>query len=534
MTDFIFHRQPRAHQLRDFERFKDAPYFALFYDPRVGKTKVTLDIFRYRYERGDVDALIVISYPSGVKYVWEEEAGKEFPPEFLKSALVIVWQAGKTTSGERRVRALQARDHKGPVVISLNCESLRLDHCIKYLDEWIGRKRRVMLVADESSFAANYSKQTQRLLLLGGFHKPRPNVIIKAILDGTPVDESPIELYHPATFLRRGLLGFSEKAAFRAHHEMYEEEEIVDEETGALIRRRVVKTNRRTGANYSIFKGYRHTEELTAKMATFGSRVRRSDVSDAPPKVYQSVFFEMTPKARAVYEKLRDEYIAELANKYITVDQVLKRMTRLQQVARNYYPPEPTAEPCSGCFGAGFTENDTDCEVCAGLGAIIRPGELHRIDKQNPALDALVTAVDGPTVIWCRFRQDAEDSHAALRSKGRTAFLYSGAVPEREREDAYRRFKAGEGDDIVATLASGLGRGKDLSRARSLIYYSNEFSLRMRRQSEDRAEGIMREVSTDIIDIVAADTRDLDVITALRAKRSLAEAVMGDPPSRWL
>jgi hypothetical protein len=39
---------------------------------------------------------------------------------------------------------------------------------------------------------------------------------------------------------------------------------------------------------------------------------------------------------------------------------------------------------------------------------------------------------------------------------------------------------------------------------------------------------------TDVVDLVAEGTRDLDVIEALRAKRSVAEMIVGDPPSRWL
>jgi superfamily II DNA/RNA helicase len=111
---------------------------------------------------------------------------------------------------------------------------------------------------------------------------------------------------------------------------------------------------------------------------------------------------------------------------------------------------------------------------------------------------------------------------------------YDGQVPRDEREASYHAFRAGELDGLVATEKSGLGRGHDCSRARLAIYYSNEFSLRDRRQTEDRTENMVPDSWTDVVDLVAEGTRDLDVIEALRAKRSVAEMIVGDPPSRWL
>jgi hypothetical protein len=81
----------------------------------------------------------------------------------------------------------------------------------------------------------------------------------------------------------------------------------------------------------------------------------------------------------------------------------------------------------------------------------------------------------------------------------------------------------------VGTIGGGLGRGKDLSRATLAVFYSNDFALRLRRQAEDRTESVLRRVSTTVVDLVAAKTRDVDIINALRAKRELAAEVMGDP-----
>jgi len=120
------------------------------------------------------------------------------------------------------------------------------------------------------------------------------------------------------------------------------------------------------------------------------------------------------------------------------------------------------------------------------------------------------------------------------RRLGAHVHQYDGSIPAAKREQGYQDFKAGRGDGIVGTILSGLQRGKDLTRARRLIYYSNEFSLRARRQSEDRAEGLDQTTSTDVIDLCALDTRGAQAIQALRDKRDLATAILRDPVTEWI
>lgn len=557
-----------AHQREAFDRFKDDPYFGLFIEQRGGKTAIALNVFRRHYESGTVDALIWISYPNGTQHVVRDELVKDFPPDLLARTKIVTWVSGKMTTGKRREEVLALRDYRaGPVVLAMNCEAIITKAGWKYL-EWFVARRRVMLVADESSWMANFSARTRKALVLSR----KPNVVVKAILDGTPCEEGVGELYFQTSFLKPGVLGFATKDAFKARYFEYEEEEIPEtrgvvtvcpncsgrdgncvicggmgtvegeEPTGVVVRRRVRKQRHGPGgrvlSEYEVFKGYRNLGELEHKLKTFSVRVRRADISDAPPKVYQSRYFELTPAQRKVYDDLRTRYVAELEGGQVRAANVLLRMTRLQMIARGYLPPETEGIGCERCAGSGWVD-DGECDRCAGLGIAVRTTDLRRIDPtRNPAVDALkdeLAANRGePAVVWCRFRQDVLDCVAAVGSLGLNFYRYDGGVPEPDREASYQAFRRGEGDGIIATIGSGLQRGKDLSRAGMLIYYSNDFSLRSRRQSEDRAEGLNRKRSTGVIDLVAADTRDLQVIEALRAKRSIADLILGDPPSKWI
>ena len=297
-----------------------------------------------------------------------------------------------------------------------------------------------MVVADELSWAQGWTGQTQRLLTLGGFYSPKSNVLVKAILDGTPVDEGPHEIFYPCQFLCKGpaLLSASSLTVFKNRYFAYETEEKVDETTGLPETVRKKGYNRQTNKFYDIHTGYQNLDELKGLLAKFSERVLRKDVSDAPAKVYQTRYFALTPKQRAVYDRLRGEYIAELSTGEVSVANVLTRMLRLQMVARNYYPPARVGAVCPQCLGEVSEE---DCPRCEGLGIVVETTALERIDTRSPAAEALKaeieTAHSRPAVVWARFRQDVTDCLAVFRELGLTAGRFDGTIGESEREAAY-------------------------------------------------------------------------------------------------
>jgi hypothetical protein len=67
-----------------------------------------------------------------------------------------------------------------------------------------------------------------------------------------------------------------------------------------------------------------------------------------------------------------------------------------------------------------------------------------------------------------------------------------------------------------------------------MVYFSNYFGLRHRLQSEDRGEAPGKKEGTDIVDLVAEGTIDDDLITAMRAKKSMSDLIMGDTQRAWI
>jgi SNF2 family DNA or RNA helicase len=67
-----------------------------------------------------------------------------------------------------------------------------------------------------------------------------------------------------------------------------------------------------------------------------------------------------------------------------------------------------------------------------------------------------------------------------------------------------------------------------------MIYYSNDFSLETRLQSEDRAHRIGQKKNVTYIDLVAKNTIDEKVMDALRNKQSVANLITGDNVKQWI
>lgn len=499
-----------VHQEKAFAASVNSPAYGLFFEQRCGKSKVIFDTVFANYRTGPfhIDAFLNIAWPSGVHRVWGTDELPKDQPETIPVECVI-WQSGKMEQRKNREALERLLTFTGLSFLSVNCEATLTDVFWKYLAHFL-RARRVLVNADESSWAASpNSARTKRLLAISR----HPHVLMKRITDGTPCAESPLDLWAPLAFLDPKILQCPTFFSFKARYAVQEEGYAAG------------------GRTFKKVVGYRNLEDLQARIAPFSHRVLRAEVSDAPPKVYQRRLFALSPAQRRVYDSLRDEYRAELSYGEVTVAHVLTRLLRLSMISRGYFPPERVGVVCGQCEGEG-------CDRCENIGVVVEDTPLVRIDHEHtPALDALseeMRLTRGPLVVWTRFHQDTTDVLGVIQTTGRSVGRYDGTVPMAKREQDYLDFKDGKLDALVGTSSSGLTRGHDLSRAETMVCYSDGYSLRNRLQWEDRAETLTRRISTGIVDLVAEDTVDEQRVAIQRAKRTLSDMVLRDPPSSWL
>jgi len=142
----------------------------------------------------------------------------------------------------------------------------------------------------------------------------------------------------------------------------------------------------------------------------------------------------------------------------------------------------------------------------------------------------------GKVIVWARFVPEIKMIASALaKTYGSHAVVtYYGETTQEQRWEAVQRFQGDDTCKIFVGQPRCAGIGLTLTAASTVIYYSNDYSLETRLQSEDRAHRIGTKHRVVYIDLVAEGTVDERVVKALREKRDLAAKLTGDDLRAWL
>jgi hypothetical protein len=480
IDDYKFHSQrtPYEHQIRAFAAGRDRVSFAYFMEQGTGKTYVTINDVCYNAANNHVEAALVVC-PNGVKDVWAEEIGSH-APEWTDHE-VVVWRAGmKPGEVDRLYTALDKG--KMPWLI-MNVEAFSSDKGKAAAEGFLKRYRAMMIVDESTRIKTPGAKRTRAVVNAGKKAKRR------RILSGTPVTQGPLDVFAPFKFLDPDLLGFGTYYAFRNHFAIM----------GGYDNREVV--------------AYANLDELKSLVDPHSFRVLREECLDLPPKIYQRVDVDLTPEQKRAYKEMKDDMATELAGVKVSASIVLTKMLRLQQIAGGFVP----------VIGDDGEQKE----------AIPIPGP-------NPKINALLEVVEdlpGKVIVWCKFRAEISAVSRALRDafgKGSVVEFHGGVKDEQrainraafQDPDSKVRFFIGQ------TEAGGIGI--TLTEAKTVVYFSNSFSLESRLQSEDRAHRIGQTGSVTYVDLIAKGTIDVQVIAALKEKKSLADKITGDEWREWL
>lgn len=483
---YQFRTEPFAHQREVFERSNAMTAFAGFWEQGTGKTKFALDTAANLFKEGEIDGMLVIA-PGAVHREWlgEDALLKHFPEDLLEQTRGFSFLSEKAATNWHAAAVkdlLGSRDQ--PHVMTMSYSGFMTKRGKKAAWDML-RTRRVLMVLDESTeIKSPGAKRTISMVAAGRYPA------YKRILDGTPVSNSPFDVYAPIRFLdsqywKRHAIGTA--GAFRHTFGVYAQTKAGDEfPTG----------------------DYKNLDVLHEWIQPISSRVLKKDVLDLPPKVYNTVRFDMTGEQRRIYDELKKDYRTILeSGEEITAELTIVRQLRLQQVACGYIPT-PIEE-----------------------GQSAQP--VHLIGNRNPRLETLVELLDftpHPAIVWARFQLDIDQ---IMKRLGNRAVRLDGRVDPEGRETAKARFRAGDAQFLISNPAVG-GVGLTLNQAKSMFYYSNNFKLRERLQSEDRNHRIGQDVSVGITDLIANETIDDHIVKSLRRKYEVACEVTGDEVLSWL
>ena len=261
-----------------------------------------------------------------------------------------------------------------------------------------------------------------------------------------------------------------------------------------------------SGRYISVPKYYKRLEELEKKMKFFSTRIRKDECLDLKPKVRQRRYIELDGEGKRIYEKLRTNALAIVEDSTISFSNKLTEIIKLHQVCN------------------GFTKND-DGEVLS----------LHN-SKVN-ALDEILEETDGKVIIWANYIYNIEQLIEFLEKKYGKESVVSiyGAVDVQTRKDAVKRIQEDPDTRFLVGNPTTGGFGLTLTAVNTVIYFSNNYNLEVRKQSEDRAHRMGQKGTVVYIDIVARNTLDEAIMKSLTSKGQIAAKTLGEEELRdWL
>jgi Mesyanzhinovviridae DNA helicase len=495
--DYKFNTQPYNHQLECFLKSRDAEYYALLMEMGTGKTKVIIDTAAWLYSQGKIGAVIVLA-PNGVHKSWiADELPKHMPKHVPYRA--HLWRSGKSiTKYDQQVRAeLLAWEH-GLRIAAVNIEAITVRRAKDWMRSLLDLGP-ALLVLDESTTIKTPGAKRSRAATNMGKH-----AAYRRIMTGTPVGNSPFDVYSQYNFLSRSILDMESFLAFKHYYAEWnvrDDHRHMDKQGDP----RQFEEIKRTADGKPIYK---HLDELKERIASVSYRKLKKECLDLPEKIFAKRYFELSPDVRKVYDRLRSEFIIQIkeSDDPVVVPMVLTRMLRLQQVASGYLPSDNNDDPA------------------------------YKIPGDNARLETLAEVIGNThdkVVVWCRFRPECEEVSALLQKEFGKTLRYDGSVPNKERDKVEHDFRFGDAKYLVATQRAG-GRGNNWQAAGLVVYYSNTFSLEDRLQTEDRTHRIGMGDHVEYLDLIAMDTGDERIVAALREYKEIADLINGDNAQEWI
>jgi len=484
----IFLKDPFKHQ-RDAVAAchnTDMNNYAYLMEMGTGKTLTALIDLLLLNNKDIVDSAVVLA-PKSVYRNWMKEINTFISGDY--DYKVNTWEPSmidpytkEHLSTDKFFRlAKETKLH----IFLMNIESLSTPKGLKFLNVFLHSrdKSRTMMIVDESTTIKTHTaKRTKNLI------KITKDIGYKRILTGTPVTKSPLDIYTQFAFLDPKILGQTNYYAFRARYA-----KIVNRPTSG-------------GRNFPLITGYQRLEELEEKIYTHAFRVKKEECTDLPEKIYMKRFIPMSEKQLVAYESLRRNAMFIFNDKTTTSVNRLSQIVKLHQVC------------------CGFTINDD--------------GEVH--DVPNKRYDELLNVLeetDGKVIIWANYRHNIETITKKLKDKygDTSAAAFYGDTDNQVRMDLVQNFQD-EGHDLTYLVANPKtgGYGITLTASHTVVYFSNNYDLEIRLQSEDRAHRIGQKNKVTYVDFVCKGTVDEKILTALKNKVDIASQVMGDELKSWI
>ena len=436
------------HQVEIIKQAQGKKFFALFCDMGTGKTRCAIELIKYpiKYHYPQFKTKTLVIAPNTILENWLCEV------ERWSNLKAVILQGSRT----KRIKLL-----KEPAdIYIINYEALRI------LEPELAAMNFDMIISDElQKLKGHRSLQSKAAFRLA------QKIPYKLGMTGTPITNSPIDLFAEFRFLNPYIFGFS-FFRFRNRYCVM----------GGYFNKEI--------------KGYINLDEMQEKIRSCSIRVNKNDCLNLPDKIYQVHQVDMGPEQARVYHDLRKEFIAEIQGKIVTAPYVLTRLIRLSQ--------------CT----AGFCKTEEHEEINF---------------ETNPKLQLLKEIIedlpkDEKVVIFCRFLKEIKNLELLCSKQGWPWVTICGET--KNRQEQILAFNDPAGAKIFIGQIQTAGLGINLQSARYCIFLSNSYSHGERMQAEDRLHRIGQKNNVTYIDILARNSIDQTILNCLKEKKDLATEII--------
>ena len=475
----MFKMKPFPHQQKELDEHWDTFNRFHRHEQGLGKTKLCIDNAAMLWRAGYLDFVITIA-PNGVHRNWySDEIPRHMPDDVDSMSVCYHTQKAKTKKHQKELADLLKHPGLGWLCMSYDAVSTKAGYELIFNTL---KDKAVMLIIDESHYIKTPKAAiTRKMRTLSRWAK------FRRVMTGTPTDGNPFDLYsqvaayNPEFWPRHGLRTFAE---FKNRYGTWK------------------KGFNSAGREFPVLVSYRNIDELKKIVDFTGSRLTK-DLLDLPEKLYTKRYVQMNPAQRAAYNDMINTCVTFINGEVCSADIALSVLTKLHQIT------------------SGFIKTD---------GGEIKPfdGPDHRLI----AAREIVENAQHKVIIWANFVRNIDVLMHEL--KDFNPVRYDGSVDEEGKHRAKHLFNTSEKHRVFIANPLAGAEGLTLIEAKTSVYYSQNFRLIKRQQSEDRNHRIGQNNAVLYIDMVAEDSVDQKIVEALRRKFDIASQLTGDTLKEWI
>lgn len=491
--------RPYAHQVVGIQRILTHPYLGVFDEMGVGKSLQVTVAAIIMALRGTIDQVIIVA-PASVRSVWfDPELGElskhlwaHFPCTITEyHSKIRTWNWFTQFNGQRY-------NPKINFTIT-NYDFIRVKERIKPLFTLCSPK--TLLVLDESSAIKNW-----RALQTKASNDLRTRCGRVVLLNGTPIGNNPGDLYSQAYVMNPRILACNSFFHFRARYAIM----------GGWQGKQII--------------AWRSLDDLQQRLAPYVIRRVKEQCLDLPPKIDSvPISVALTSATWKIYKEMKDDMVAWLNNVDVSAaSQAIVKAIRLSQITSGFIG------------GVERQELDDRPDFIEGHNPEIPNvfNVTHEIGREKLDMflgwlkELLEIDPNLKLLCWSRFRPEVKrlNDELLIQFPNVNRGMIWGGQTRLERDNALKlldpRTMPKGPVVVVGTPASG-SMGLNLAGAHTVVYFSNDYSLKTRQQSEDRVHRPGQVYPVSYYDMIATGpngqkTIDHAVMKALKNKKEIA------------